>query len=53
MLSVYPPSPCSGWPTIPQLFVQGELVGGCDIMTQMHQNGDLEKLVSPVKDAKQ
>ncbi|XP_071478490.1 glutaredoxin-related protein 5, mitochondrial-like [Diadema antillarum] len=29
------------WPTIPQVFVDGEFVGGCDIMIQMHQNGDL------------
>ena len=36
---------CSGWPTIPQLFVSGEFVGGCDIVTQMHQNGDLEQLL--------
>ena len=34
----------SGWPTIPQLFVNGEFVGGCDIVTQMHQNGELEQL---------
>ncbi|XP_022083078.1 glutaredoxin-related protein 5, mitochondrial-like [Acanthaster planci] len=29
------------WPTIPQIFFNGEFVGGCDIMLQMHQNGDL------------
>jgi monothiol glutaredoxin len=35
----------SGWPTIPQLFVNGELVGGCDIVTEMYESGELaEKL---------
>ncbi|HEY1359466.1 MAG TPA: Grx4 family monothiol glutaredoxin [Thermoleophilaceae bacterium] len=38
-------SELSGWPTIPQLFVDGELVGGCDIVTEMYENGELaEKL---------
>ncbi|XP_044736432.1 uncharacterized monothiol glutaredoxin ycf64-like [Chrysoperla carnea] len=31
----------SQWPTIPQVFINGEFVGGCDIMLQMHQSGDL------------
>src|SRR5687767_5185090 len=31
----------SGWPTIPQLFVGGELVGGCDIVTEMYESGEL------------
>lgn len=31
----------SSWPTIPQVYVGGEFVGGCDIMLQMHQSGDL------------
>ena len=31
----------SGWPTIPQLFVEGELVGGCDIITEMYETGEL------------
>ncbi|MGH2979553.1 MAG: Grx4 family monothiol glutaredoxin [Solirubrobacterales bacterium] len=31
----------SGWPTIPQLFVRGELVGGCDIVTEMFESGEL------------
>lgn len=38
-------SALSGWPTIPQLFVQGELVGGCDIVTEMHESGELQKLL--------
>lgn len=38
-----PPQP-SSWPTIPQLYVKGEFVGGCDIVLAMHQNGELEQL---------
>jgi monothiol glutaredoxin len=34
-------SALSSWPTIPQLFVDGELVGGCDIITEMYQSGEL------------
>jgi monothiol glutaredoxin len=34
----------ANWPTIPQLYVEGKFVGGCDIITQMAQNGELEKL---------
>ena len=34
----------SDWPTFPQLFVDGELVGGCDIMTDMYQKGELKSL---------
>lgn len=29
------------WPTIPQIFINGEFVGGCDILLQLHQSGDL------------
>ena len=35
----------SNWPTFPQLFVEGELVGGCDIVTEMYENGELEPIV--------
>lgn len=35
----------ANWPTFPQLWVEGELVGGCDIVTEMYQNGELEKLI--------
>jgi monothiol glutaredoxin len=35
----------SNWPTIPQLYVKGELVGGCDIVTEMFQSGELESLL--------
>ena len=35
----------ANWPTFPQLYVDGELVGGCDIITEMYQAGELEPLV--------
>ena len=35
----------SNWPTIPQLYVKGEFVGGCDIITEMFQSGELEALL--------
>jgi monothiol glutaredoxin len=38
-------SALSGWPTIPQLFVDGELVGGCDIVTEMYQTGELAQVL--------
>jgi monothiol glutaredoxin len=38
-------SALSGWPTIPQLFVDGELVGGCDIVSEMYESGELQKLL--------
>jgi len=34
------------WPTIPQLYVKGEFVGGCDIITEMFQSGELETLLA-------
>ena len=34
----------SNWPTIPQLYVKGEVVGGCDIVTEMFQSGELQGL---------
>jgi monothiol glutaredoxin len=39
----------SNWPTIPQLYVNGEFVGGCDIMREMYQSGELQQLLAPVK----
>lgn len=36
----------SNWPTFPQLFIKGELVGGCDIVSAMAENGELQKLVT-------
>ena len=38
-------SALSNWPTIPQLFVDGELVGGCDIVTEMYASGELAELI--------
>jgi monothiol glutaredoxin len=38
-------SAVSGWPTIPQLFVDGELIGGCDIVTEMFETGELAEKV--------
>jgi monothiol glutaredoxin len=35
-------SALSNWPTIPQLFIDGELVGGCDIVTEMYESGELQ-----------
>lgn len=35
----------SNWPTIPQLYLQGEFLGGCDIIKEMHQNGELEEIL--------
>jgi len=36
----------SNWPTYPQLYVNGELVGGCDIALEMYQSGELKKLLA-------
>ena len=36
----------SSWPTVPQLYVKGEFVGGCDIVTEMFQSGELESLLT-------
>ena len=35
----------ANWPTIPQLYVKGEFVGGCDIIREMHESGELEELM--------
>jgi monothiol glutaredoxin len=37
------------WPTFPQLYIQGELVGGCDIVTELHQNGELKPMLEAVQ----
>lgn len=39
----------SDWPTIPQLYIDKEFVGGCDILVSMHQNGDLAKVLEEKK----
>jgi len=38
----------SEWPTFPQLYVKGELIGGCDIVTEMHEAGELESIINEV-----
>jgi len=37
----------ANWPTIPQLYINGEFVGGSDIMTEMYQSGELQKALQP------
>ena len=37
----------SNWPTIPQLFVNGEFIGGSDIMMEMYESGELQQLLQP------
>jgi monothiol glutaredoxin len=39
----------SNWPTFPQLYVDGELVGGADILTQMHNNNELASVLQQSK----
>jgi monothiol glutaredoxin len=41
----------ANWPTIPQLYVNGEFVGGSDIMTEMYQAGELQKQLESIKTA--
>ena len=36
----------SNWPTVPQLYIKGEFVGGCDIVTEMYQSGELEAMLT-------
>eukprot|EP00940_MAST-03C_sp_MAST-3C-sp2_P002119 g2119.t1 len=36
----------SDWPTIPQVYIDGEFVGGCDVMTSLYQSGDLEEMLA-------
>ncbi len=38
----------ANWPTIPQLYIGGEFVGGSDIMTEMYETGELQKQLEPV-----
>jgi monothiol glutaredoxin len=38
----------SNWPTFPQLYVKGELIGGCDIVVEMFESGELQNLLSDV-----
>lgn len=41
----------SNWPTYPQLYVNGELVGGCDIVLEMYQNGELKQVLAEAASA--
>jgi monothiol glutaredoxin len=41
----------ANWPTIPQLYVNGEFVGGSDIVKEMYESGELQKLLEGVKQA--
>ncbi|MFT4844630.1 MAG: monothiol glutaredoxin [Marinobacter psychrophilus] len=38
----------SNWPTVPQLYIKGEFVGGADIVREMHEEGELQKLIASV-----
>lgn len=38
----------ANWPTIPQLYIKGEFVGGCDIMKEMYQSGELQKQLAEI-----
>ncbi|MGP1956549.1 MAG: Grx4 family monothiol glutaredoxin [Arsenophonus sp. NC-PE1-MAG3] len=40
----------ANWPTFPQLWVNGELIGGCDIIIDMYQQGELQKLITTITD---
>ena len=41
----------ANWPTIPQLYVKGEFIGGCDIMREMYQSGELQQLLEGLVEA--
>ena len=38
----------ANWPTLPQLYVNGEFIGGCDIVSEMYENGELQQLLKTV-----
>ncbi len=38
----------ANWPTVPQIYINGEFIGGSDIMTEMHQNGELKTLLGKI-----
>ena len=40
------------WPTFPQLYISGELIGGCDITLELHASGELQKMVAEASDVK-
>ncbi|MCR6662674.1 MAG: Grx4 family monothiol glutaredoxin [Luteimonas sp.] len=39
----------SNWPTFPQLFIHGELIGGCDIALELHESGELARIIAEVQ----
>tara|TARA_B100001765_G_C19232542_1_gene218807 strand:+ start:84 stop:443 length:360 start_codon:yes stop_codon:yes gene_type:complete len=39
----------SNWPTFPQLYINGELIGGCDIIMELHESGELKQLIEKVE----
>lgn len=39
----------ANWPTIPQLYIKGEFIGGADILNELHQKGELQKMVDSAK----
>lgn len=39
----------SNWPTFPQLFINGELIGGCDITLELHEQGELARMVADIQ----
>jgi len=41
----------SNWPTFPQLFINGELIGGCDITLELYESGELARMVKEVRKA--
>lgn len=41
----------SNWPTFPQLFINGELIGGCDIAVELYEQGELERMVKEMQKA--
>lgn len=41
----------ANWPTIPQLYVRGEFIGGCDIMKEMYQSGEMQELLKGLESA--
>jgi monothiol glutaredoxin len=40
----------SNWPTIPQVFINGKFIGGCDIVREMYESGELQNLLKPSND---
>lgn len=41
----------SNWPTFPQLFIHGELIGGCEITLELHESGELARMIAEVQKA--